>query len=324
MNRAHSQNRRLRIYLAIGVAAGCVACAFNGAKDDGKYEKRMQRAVDALVADGDADSLAAASMFAGLPRGNPMLRLELIRRATVLAPDRADLTWLELQSCSQVASCDPLPIEALLRALDPTNAVPWSVSIRRSVELNDSGAVRKNLEQIARSQRFDIYWNTTIVHAVNAAVKDHLLDTQTAIVATIGATAAWSIPPYQQILKACNGAALQDPAVLQTCREVASVLRRGDTYITEMVGIAIAKRTWPEGSPERKAAVDARRVAYYRMQSAADIAVAEFRDKNHSAQYLQLLATHKTEQEVVLAELLTAGLSPTPPPDWKDHMEGGS
>jgi hypothetical protein len=41
-------------------------------------------------------------------------------------------------------------------------------------------------------------------------------------------------------------------------RGIAKALQNGDTYITKMIGVAIAKRVWPEDSPEWKAAAEDR------------------------------------------------------------------
>ncbi len=95
---------------------------------------------------------------------------------------------------------------------------------------------------MAKSERFDIYWKVMIVHTTDAVLKVHTLDARTALVNTIGFAAAMAIPAYQQISNACKGDQLKDPDVVQTCQRVASVMRQGDTYITEMIGVAIAKR----------------------------------------------------------------------------------
>ena len=223
-----------------------------------------------------------------------------------------------LQFCNQVDSCDPTPIEAHLHAVDPANGAAWSSSIGRSAKVNDTASVRKIMIAIASAERFDIYWNTMIAHATNAMLKVRTLDSRTALMATIGVAAAMAIPAYQQISNACKGDNLKDPQVVQTCQRVAAVMRQGDTYITEMIGVAIAKRVWPEGSAQYLDAVSARRLAHYRMDTQGKTSVAMIGSDKYAEQHLQLLATHRSEQEVVLAELLGAGLNPSPPTGWID------
>jgi hypothetical protein len=119
-------------------------------------------------------------------------------------------------------------------------------------------------------------------------------------------------------LNACKGDPLQDPDVLSTCRQVSTVMRGGDTYMTEMVGIAIAKRAWPEGSPTYVDAISARRVAHYRIDADGKISLRRFLFFGFAAKRLQLMTEKTTEQEVILAEILNARRNPDPPSDYTD------
>ncbi|MGA3242502.1 MAG: hypothetical protein ABSG03_40180, partial [Bryobacteraceae bacterium] len=110
--------------------------------------------------------------------------------------------------------------------------------------------------------------------------------------------------------------------VLSTCRRVSTVMRNGDTYLTEMIGIAIAKRAWPEGSPTYVDALSARRVAHYRMDADGKLSLHRFFSSEYAAKRLQLMMEKKTEQEVNLAEILNARWSPNPPPDYSDGLSG--
>lgn len=274
---------------------------------------------EALIAAGDPDSLAAAALFVEWSKDSAApQRLALISRAVAAAPDRADLVWLNLQICSQVDSCDPKPLEARLHALDPPNAAPWALSIARSGAIHDTAAVRKGLLAIANSEQFDIYWNSIILHTTDAVQKVHTLDPRTVLLTTIGFASTWATPPAAQIANACKGDYLKDPDVLQTCRRVASVMRHGDTYLTELIGVAIAKQVWAAGSAEYLDAAGARRLGYYRM-AMNEKSIPIIFNKKYTERHLHLLATYRTEQEVVLAEILNAGLNPSPPPDWTDN-----
>lgn len=299
----------------------CNGCAPDGVRQQAAYDRKVQRTEQLLIASGDADSLAAAALLRFGPTGNPVQRLTLIARAVSEAPDRPDLVWQNVRLCAQVDGCNPEPLEAQLRALDPDNGAAWFDSIGRAGRRNDVVEVRKDLAAIALSSRFDTYWNTTIVHVTNAILKTHTMDSPTAFVATIGMASA-TLPAYQTIVNACKGDPLQDPNVLRTCRQVSMVMRGGDTYLTEMIGIAIAKRSWPEGSPEHVDAVSAKRVAHYRMQADGKLSLHRFLSSEYVAKRLKLMMEKTTEQDVVLAEIVSAKLNPNPSSDWTDKWSG--
>ena len=101
------------------------------------------------------------------------------------------------------------------------------------------------------------------------------------------------------------------------------MLRRGDIYLTEMIGLAVARRVWPEGSAEYRAALEARRVAVYRTDTDNGLTTRNILDNVWVQSHLALMAAHDTEQEVVLADLTNAGLNPDPPRDhglWHPHL----
>jgi hypothetical protein len=298
----------------------CNGCAPDGVRQQAAYDRRVQRTEELLIASADADSLAAAAMLSIGPTANPVQRLTLIERAVSEAPNRPDLVWLNIRLCAQVAGCNPQQLEAQLRALDPDNGAAWFDSIGRAGKRNDVVAMRTDLSAIATSRRFDMYWNATIVHITSAILKTHTMDLPIALVATIGMAAATAVPSYQTILNACKGDPLQDPDVLRTCRQVSTVMRGGDTYLTEMVGIAIAKRAWPEDSPTYVAAISARRVGHYRMDADGKLSLHRFLSSDYAAKRLQLMTEKRTEQEVILAEILNAKWSPNPPSDYTDRI----
>lgn len=322
MRKVKAKDRSLALVLSGLVFLLCAGCAANGARQAAAYERNIQRTTTALLAAGDADSLAAAALLGDWPKGDPAERLTLISRAVAAAPDRPDLIWLNIGVCIQIESCDPTPLATQLQAVDYANGAAWSVSIGRAGKTNDAAAVRKNLAAISTSARFDTYWNATIVHATDAVRRTKTMDLQLAFTATIGAAAAMTIPPYQSIVNACKGESLNNPDVVATCRQVASVMRCGDTYITEMVGLAIAKRAWPEGSAEYLDAASAKRVARYRMDTAGKIGLHHLGTSQYAAKMLQLMSEHQTEQEVNLAEIMNAKLSPNPPSTWTEKWAG--
>jgi hypothetical protein len=221
-----------------------------------------------------------------------------------------------------VDGCDSPPLEARLHALVPDNGAAWIDSIGRAGRRNDVVEVRKDLAAVAAARRFDTYWNTTIVHVTDAILKTHTMDSPIAFESTIGMVSALALPAYQSIVNACKGDALLDPDVLHTCQRVATVLRGGDTYLTEMIGIAIAKRAWPEGSAQYVDAVGAKRAAHYRTHAEGTRSPLGFTSSEDVTKHLRLMQSNAREQDVVLAELVGAGLNPDPAADWTDPWAG--
>jgi len=300
---------RLTVLAAV-VLGGCAI------KDTGRevtFENREARTGAALIAAGDADSLQAAALL-GVVADDPQPRLRLIERAAAAAPARPDIAWTNLQLCLRVGSCDPRPIEAHLHALDPGNGAAWSATLERSWKAKDAAALQTTLVAISNTERFGIYWNQTIAHVANAVIRTAAMEPKGAFVEAIGAAAAqWT--PEKAMTDFCQGRSLEQPDVLATCRRLSAVLRRGDTYLTEMVGLAVAMRVWPESSAEYRAAVQERRVAQYRADADERLLSRKPLDNAWVLHRLELLAAHDTEQEVVLADITSAGLNPDPPPD---------
>jgi hypothetical protein len=278
-------------------------------------ERQLAAARTVLERRSDADSLAAA----GLSRtvgGNSVAALSLLSRATALAPERADLAWLELQLCRNVPACDADAKSARLRALDPANGAAWFAAVTRASAANEEAPKLTVLSAMAHAQRVDIYWNTRIVHLTRALADTHKIPLQEALVGLVGVLAAQGVPAYSATSNLCKGDRLSNADVLEDCRGVAMALEQGDTAITQMIGLSIAKRVWPVDSPEWNAAAEARRVSSYRLTLTSKSEFAALSDSHSAARYLELCAQYRREQDVLRAELIDEGQSPDPPPDW--------
>ena len=92
-------------------------------------------------------------------------------------------------------------------------------------------------------------------------------------------------------------------------RGVAKALQNGDTYLTAMIGVSIAKRVWPEDSPEWKAAAEQRRVYDYRSKLYQKL---EQRALTHPGEYLTLCEQNRRESDLFAAQLTAAGYDPNP------------
>jgi hypothetical protein len=297
----------VRIVLLVATLA-CSACSSSPKARAERGEKRNEQIIALLTQKADADSVAAAGLMSFFK--NQPESLALLARASTLAPDRPDLLWLQSLLCAQTAACKPEPIEHWLHELDPTNGAGWWGALARATAANDAQGVSAALTAMGHSEHFDIYWTTLTSHlsrAVAATRKISLADSELSI---IGYVSALALPPYQTITNACKSERLQQSGILDACRGVAKALQNGDTYITEMIGVAVAKRLWPENSPEWQAAVEERRVYEYRSKFDPKVTL---RMAIHPKEYLTLASQNRREQDFVAAQLRAAGKDPNPP-----------
>jgi hypothetical protein len=273
-----------------------------------KADRRAEQAIAALSKMTDADSLAAAGVMSIDRHGEQSL--PLLVRATTAAPDRADLVWLQALRCAQLPSCDPASIEHRLRELDPTNGAGWWGALARAGTAHDAEGMEAALTAISHAERLDIYWTTLIARLSRAVANTKKMSLIESEVAVIGYMAAQALPAYQYVSASCKGERLQQPGVTEVCRGVAKVLQNGDTYLTEMIGVAIAKRAWPDDSSEWKVAAEERRVYDYRSKLYSKL---ELRALTYPEEYLTFCAQNRREQDVFAAQLTTAGYDPNPP-----------
>jgi hypothetical protein len=296
--------------LAIALLQILSSCANSPDAQVQKVEMRLEHAADLLGSRADADSLAAAGLLNLAKRHDRSL--PLLKQATTVAPERPDLVWLQMQICRAERACDPEPLEQRLRSLDISNGAGWIGALTRANKANDEQAKSAALAAIGRSERLDIYWTTLIARLSRATAETKAVSLPDAEISVIGILAAQAIPAYSVASNACKGERLQQDDVVEVCRGIANALQNGDSYITEMIGIAIAKRVWPENSPQWKEATEARRAFEYR---ANILSHSDVWNAAHADEYLTLCAQNRREQDVYKAELIASGKNPNPPPN---------
>ena len=312
-HRIHCQcwPRALNVLLAGWIAAALVGCAADPERNTTAAKAHVAKMVSALEAQGDADSLAAAALIGEWV--SPARGLELIARAASQAPNRADLAWLNVSLCRVVSDCDPTPLEAHMRAIDPTNGAGWLGPLGRAAERNDGEERVRALGALGRTERFDVYWISSIRQASLAIERLHKWPAPESVVSVIGGMAAVVLPAYQYASRSCKGEALEQSEVLAACRGVARSLMRGDTYLTEMMGIAIGKRVWAADSEEGLRIREEERKQRYRMTAWGKLIPRQTFTNGWAKQYLEFTATVTTEQDLAAAELLRAGVPVDPP-----------
>jgi len=269
---------------------------------------RTEPVVAMLAARTDADSLAAAGLLSSFYDRAQSLRL--VSQASRVAPDRAELLWLHIQMCREVASCDTEPLERRIRILDPKNGSGWFAALERATRNADAAAKSAALDAIARSERVDTYWTTLIARLTPPIVSTNKESLLNAMSEVVGVLAAIAIPAYSFTSNSCKGDGLAREDVMTVCRGIADSLSNGDTIVTEMLGRGIKQRVWPEGSPKWLEASETKRTRDYRNQFATGVSDWMLADP---AKYLALCGQHRREQDVEKAILIEIGKDPDPP-----------
>jgi hypothetical protein len=277
-----------------------------------RVKSHTSRSVSVLEHQQDADSLAAAALLTSsdLFGKDPKRASSLIARATAAAPDRADLAWLRARICEEAPPCDAQPFDLRVRALDPSNGAVWLGALARSWDAKDDAGTNEALSAIGQTDRVDVYYTGLVAKLTPKIAQAGSISVSEASVPLIGTLASLTIPAYQSASTACKGDRLNQDGVVSLCQGLARAFENGDSFITQMVGVAIAKRVWPENSPEWQAAVDARQLYEYRTKLWAELPLQTDAGVDR---YIALCSQYRREQDVLRAELVDAGKSPDPP-----------
>jgi len=270
----------------------------------------VDKAAAQLQRQSDADSLAAAALLR--VTRNRSESIALLARAVAAAPTRADLVWLSIRVCHEQPSCDPTPEELKLRMLSPANGAGWLGQLSRAAAAHDEPARDAALTAIAHTERIDIYWNTLVGHLSMAAVRKGRMPPAQAMLTVIGIVGAIGVPAYMPLSHSCTVDRLQRDEIREACQGVARALENGDAVITEMMGVALAKRIWPEGSPEWESADERRRVFEYRKELWKPLEPRTW-SAAQAQRFIALCLDQPREQDVARMQLIEAGQEPDPP-----------
>jgi hypothetical protein len=137
-----------------------------------KYQVWRNEAVRVLAARSDANSVATAAALSftnsfAAPAAAPTA-LQMIARASDLAPENAAIGWLHLQLCATTPSCDSRDAAFVLRWVDPDNAAAWLAELSSAHKDKDTVEVERVLGDMARATRFDLYYNQIMVMMFDA------------------------------------------------------------------------------------------------------------------------------------------------------------
>jgi hypothetical protein len=300
--------------LLLLIIASSMAYAAPQEPDAESLTGAMTRASSLLAARSDPDSLAAAALFIAIT--DAAQAEQLAGRASAAAPKRPELLWLHAQLCKDVPGCNRKPIDAKLRALDPSNGATFLPALQEVGPDSDPASADRLIAAVAKSKRIDFYWNPLIAHLSSAVITTRTLAPGPAVIAVIGAASAVVIPPVAGASLPCRDWIPRQERRAE-CRSIARAFLQGDTAVAEAAGQNLTEALWAPDSPEARAAKEARRVLVYQVSTNGKAAATRLGDEAGVQRYLDKLARYRREREVIVAELAEAGLSATPPADWR-------
>jgi hypothetical protein len=264
---------------AAALAAGAHGQNAKSAAD--RYFVWRSEAVRALAARADANSVATAAAlsftnsFAAPATASSAL--QLIARASDLAPENAAIAWLHLQLCATTPACESRDAAIVLRWVDPDNGAAWLDQLSTAHKDRDATEVGRILGDMARGTRFDLYYNQIMVMMFDAlnGVRRELpsgvmaSDTEK-LIALAGVVNAEIIPPFSPLIDSCRESTAGSERRAD-CLKLAKIMQRGDTVLVQMVGFGIERRLISADSKEAKALAERKRLLEWRQSAASKL-----------------------------------------------------
>ena len=265
---------------------------------------------------------AAALAFWGTnAKSNGSQALSQIQKATQAEPQRPDLLWLHLRICTEVEGCEPEPIEARLRKLDPDSGAVWLGPLARAQARRDARAEAQILDMMTKAAHFNVYW-TTLVAKLSPSLSKTPVATSVAqpvptpLTNAMNSTISWlsalTIPAFRPVTTACDDQHVRDPETRVRCQQVAQALEKSDTTLAEGLGLGINQRLAPANSAGAMQVLEKIQALGHQSQAAGSIVAAQVEKDKFSEQMLKLMAQLKKEQDVSRAILRWAGQPLTP------------
>jgi hypothetical protein len=280
-----------------------------------KFQLWRNEAVRVLSARSDANSVATAAAlsftdsFAAPSAASTAL--QLIARASDLAPESAAIGWLHLQLCAAAPACDSRDAATVLRWVDPDNSAAWLAQLSAAHKDRDTIEMDRVLGDMARGTRFDLYYNPIIVlmfdalNGVRRELPGGVVTSDTAKLATLaGVVTAEIIPPFSPLIDTCRESA-GDAERREDCLKLAKIMQKGDTVIVQMVGFSIERRLIPADSKEAKSLAERRRLLEWRMSAASklDTSIMPWTQNARTRTRLAEMRRRPREEDVCIALL---------------------
>jgi hypothetical protein len=281
----------------------------------GRFQLWRNEAVRVLAARADAQSVATAAALSftdsfAAPAAAPAA-LQLIARASDLAPENAAIGWLHLQLCATAPACDSRDAATVLRWVDPDNAAAWLAELSTAQRDRDTVEVERVLADMARGTRFDLYYNQIMVMMFDAlsGVRHELpggvVASDTAqLTALAGVANAEIIPAFSSLIDACREATPKSER-REDCTKLAKIMQRGDTVIVQMVGFGIERRLIPADSKEARSLAERRHLLEWRLSAASklDSPILPWTSRSRTRTRLAEMRLRPREEDVCIALL---------------------
>jgi hypothetical protein len=261
-------------FAAANLGAATITPALNSKSEANKFQVWRDEAVRALAARPDANSVATAAALGftnsyAVPSAAPAA-LQLIARASEMAPDSGAIGWLHLQLCTATPGCDSRDVATVLRWVDPDNGAAWLSQLSTAHRDRDTVEIDRVLADMARGSRFDLYYNRIMVLMFDAlsAVRRELprgvvASDRAKLTALAGVANAEIIPPLSPLIDSCR-VSTASSGRREDCLKLAKIMQRGDTVIVQMVGFSIERRLVAPDSKEAKSVAERRRLLEWR------------------------------------------------------------
>ena len=280
-----------------------------------RYQVWRNEAVRVLAARADANSVATAAALSftysfAAPAAAPTA-LQLIARASDLAPENAAIGWLHLQLCAAAPACDSRDAAFVLRWVDPDNAAAWLAQLSTAQKDKDTVEVERVLGDMARATRFDLYYNQIMVmmfdalNGVRRELPGGVVASDTArLTALAGVANAEIIPAFSPLIDSCREAAASAER-REDCLKLAKIMQRGDTVIVQMVGFGIERRLIAADSKEAKSLAERKHLLEWRLSAASklDSSILPWTQNSRTHTRLAEMRLSAREEDVCIALL---------------------
>lgn len=302
---------------AVSWPTGAAEHAGESAAELTRYKALLAGAAEKLETSLDPDALAAAALLRW--RTDTDAALALLERASRTRLSPPGLTWLHATLCGAASACDPAPLEARFREQDPGNALGWLAEIHRAYATGNGAALEAALARAAALPVVNIHFTSNVGRLAGAVDRAGSLPPAEALATVAGELAATpALVQLTAVSRVCDEKALARSLRREQCRALARSMLAGDTVLGESLGVAIAKRAWPEDSVEWATAAEVRRVQRYRMKWLVGLDAELERDPRAARDVIALFKLLPREQEVLVARLEARGIDPMPPAGWRE------
>ena len=271
----------------------------------------------------DTDQMAATALalWGTNASANGSQALSQIQKAAQAAPERPDILWLHLRLCTEVPGCEPEPIEARLRKLDPSSGAVWLGPLARAQARQDARAAAQILDMMSKAAHFNVYW-TTLVAKLSPPLSHTPVGTSVAqpvptpLTNAMNSTISWlsslAMPAFRSVTLACDDQHVREPETRVRCQQVAQALQKSDTTLAEGLGLGIEQRLAVANSASAMQVMEKIQNLRHQNQAAGAIVAAQVEKEKFSEQMIKLMEQLKKEQDVSRAILRWAGEPLTP------------